>query len=108
MGIDLTPIGRTAFEPPADPVRRAPASAFDAAAISSGEVPAAPPPEVLDAIGAAARAAEELHAQGRELRFDVDDASGHVTVQVCDLDGDVLRTIPPSRALDVATGSPLD
>jgi hypothetical protein len=29
-------------------------------------------------------------------------------VDVCDLDGNVLRTIPPSKLLDVATGAPLD
>jgi hypothetical protein len=109
MGIDLTPVGSTAFEPASDAAgSRRPRPVYDAAAISSGTVPDAPPPEVLDAIGVAAGAVDELHAQGRELRFDLDEETGHVLVQVHDLDGNVLGTIPPSRALDVATGAPLD
>jgi flagellar protein FlaG len=108
MGIDVTAIGSTGPEPPLERAARPAPAVFDAAAISPGEVPDGPPPEVLDAVGAAARAYEELHAEGRELRFDLDADSGHVTVEVRDLDGHVLRTIPPSQALDVATGSPLD
>ena len=82
----------------------------DAADVSSTEIPSSPPADVLDAVDAAARAVRELHAQGRELHFvpasESDD--GHMRVEVRDLDGNVLRTIPPSQALDVATGSPLD
>jgi hypothetical protein len=108
MGIDLTPIGSTSLTPPRDAAPRRARAAMDAAAISSGEVPASPPPEVLDAVTAAQDAFEQLHAQGRELRFDLDEATGRVTVAVQDLDGNVLRTIPATQALDIATGAPLD
>jgi hypothetical protein len=108
MGIDLTPIGSTSLTPPAGAAPRRARSAFDAATISPGEVPASPPPEVLEAATAAQSAYEQLHEQGRELRFDVDEDTGHVTVAVQDLDGNVLRTIPGSQLLDVATGAPLD
>ncbi|HYV15179.1 MAG TPA: flagellar protein FlaG [Conexibacter sp.] len=108
MGIDLTPIGSTSLTPPRDAVPPRARAAMDAATISPGEVPAYPPPEVLEAATAAQDAYEQLHAQGRELRFDVDEDTGRVTVAVQDLDGNVLRTIPGSKLLDVATGAPLD
>jgi len=107
MSLDIGPIGRVTYGGASDPSPpRAPVAA-DAVELSSGEIPAGPPPEVLDAVGAAARAYEELHAHGRELRFDLDESSNRVIVQVCDLDGNVLRTIPPSEALDLAAGAPL-
>jgi hypothetical protein len=79
----------------------------DTLAVSTGDVPASPPPEVLEAMDAAGRVARELHATGRELRFvpPEDGAGGRVRVEVRDLDGNVLRTIPPSELLDVATGA---
>ena len=63
-------------------------------------LPASPPTEVLDAIGAAAERAAELRSENRELHFRKDEASGRVIVQVRDLAGNVIRTIPPSSALD--------
>ena len=82
----------------------------DAVDVSSATIPSSPPRRGAGRVDAAARAVRELHAQGRELHFvpasESDD--GHMRVEVRDLDGNVLRTIPPSEALDVATGSPLD
>ena len=85
-------------------------SADDTLGVSSGDVPEGPPPEVLEAMDAAGRVARELHATGRELRFvpPQDGGDGRVRVEVRDLDGNVLREIPPSELLDVATGAPLD
>jgi hypothetical protein len=71
----------------------------------SSAVPAAPPLEVRDAIGAAAARAAELRAENRELHFQKDPTSGRVIVQVRDLAGNVIRTIPPSRALDIMAGA---
>ena len=59
-------------------------------------------------IDGAGRAYRELHAQGRELRFALDPDGGPVQIEVRDLDGNVLRRIPPTELLDVATGAPLD
>lgn len=71
-------------------------------------VPAAPPAEVLDAVGAAADRADQLAAANRELHFEKDPTSGRVIVQVRDLStGEVVRTIPPSHALDVMSGGAL-
>ena len=55
----------------------------------------------------AARVAEELRAQKRELHFEAT-GNGRVIVQVRDLDGNVIRTIPPAKALEVASGASLD
>ncbi len=104
MSFDVAPIGPVRQTASQDPAKRRPPVAADSAAFS-GDVPASPPPEVLDAIDAASRAYRELHAQGRELRFDADGDRVHVTVT--DLDGNVLREIPASHALDVATGGSL-
>jgi flagellar protein FlaG len=68
---------------------------------------AGPPPELRAEMDAAARVAQELRAQGRELRFEHDDVSGRIRVEVRDLDGNVLREIPASKALDIAAGAPL-
>jgi flagellar protein FlaG len=78
------------------------APAQDSAELS---LPAHPPTEVLDAIGAAAERAAELRAGNRELHFHKDEASGRVIVQVRDLEGNVIRTIPPSKAIDVMAGA---
>jgi flagellar protein FlaG len=68
-------------------------------------LPPSPPDEVRDAIGAAAARAAELRAENRELHFRKDQTSGRVIVEVRDLAGNVIRTIPPSTALDVMAGA---
>jgi FlaG protein len=98
---------RTASAPAADfsaHLARASAPAGDVAVIS---LPPSPPPEVLDEVAAARERAAELAAQDRELHFSKDDETGRVIVQVRDLEGNVIRTIPPSDALMVMSGGPL-
>ncbi|MGH2969803.1 MAG: flagellar protein FlaG, partial [Solirubrobacteraceae bacterium] len=72
-----------------------------------GGIPASPPPDALREVDRAAARAEELYAEQRELHFELDPDSGRVLVQVRDLDGTVIRTIPGSEALDVLSGRPL-
>ena len=106
MSLEIGPL------PPIQPTgapRRAPETAstgfsvrVDTAELS---LPASPPPEVLDEIGAAADRVDELAAAGRELHFSIDEDTQRVVIQVRDLDGNVLRTIPPSAALDVMAGA---
>jgi hypothetical protein len=81
-----------------------PAPAQDTALLS---LPGSPPAGVLDAVGAAAARATELRAANRELHFRKDAESGRVIVEVRDLEGHVIRTIPPSHALDVMAGAPV-
>ena len=72
-----------------------------------GRIPAEPPPSALREVDRAAGRAKELWNDKRELHFEVDDGSGRVIVQVRDLAGHVIRTIPASEALDVLSGRPL-
>lgn len=70
-------------------------------------LPASPPPEVLDEIGAAADRADALAALDRELHFRKDEESGRVVIEVRDFEGNVIKTIPPTEALDVLAGGTL-
>jgi hypothetical protein len=111
MSLDIASIGSPNFDAAPESAPRVSrgagnAGGVDAAVISSGEIPVSPPPEVLEAMDAAARVARELHEQGRELRFV--NAEDGVRIELRDLDGNVLRTIPPGDLLDIATGAPLD
>lgn len=63
-----------------------------------------PPPEVQAEVQAAARCAQRLHEMGRRLCFEPDPDGGRVRIEVRDLDGNVLRRIPPSEALEIAAG----
>jgi len=71
-------------------------------------MPSRPPVEVLQEMEAASRRYEELRSQQRELHFTRDPHANRVVVEVRDLDGNVLRTIPPSKALDVIAGGSLE
>jgi hypothetical protein len=81
-----------------------PPVAVDTAQLS---LAAYPPAEVLDAVGAAADRVDQLVAENRELHFRKDEETGRVIVEVRDLEGNVIRTIPPSSALEVMSGAAL-
>jgi FlaG protein len=83
---------------------RASAPKGDVAVIS---LPPSLPPEVLDEVAAARDRAAELAADNRELHFSTDKDTGRVIVEVRDLEGNVIRTIPPSHALHVMSGGAL-
>jgi hypothetical protein len=67
-------------------------------------VPRVPPMDVQRDVQFAAQRAAQMAADDRELHFTVDGETGRVVVQVRDLDGEVLRTIPGTHALDVLAG----
>jgi uncharacterized FlaG/YvyC family protein len=79
-----------------------------AQAATADTMPSRPPVDVLKEMEAASQRYEDLRSQQRELHFSHDPQQNRVIVEVRDLDGNVLRTIPPSRALDVIAGGPLD
>jgi hypothetical protein len=85
----------------AEPASAAPAVALDT-------LPTSPPREVLDQMESAAQIHDQLSAQGRELRFARDAQSGRTRIEVRDRGGNVLRTISPAQALEVAAGAPLE
>lgn len=66
------------------------------------------PAELVAEVATAARRAEELRAEGRELRFELDPETRQVRVEVRALDGTVLRRIPLREALEVAGGARLE
>jgi FlaG protein len=117
MSFEIGPINPS--RPGVAPARRAPtAGAPDFQATLEGVgrsatsrdvatvgIPASPPAEVLDAIGAAADRVDAMAAEHRELHFERDPESGRVVVQVRDLaTREVVRTIPPSEALGMLSG----
>jgi hypothetical protein len=77
-------------------------------AVSLDTLPASPPQQVLEEMATAARVHDGLRAMGRELHFAHDENSGRMTIEVRDNGGNVLRTISPAQALDVAAGKPLE
>jgi hypothetical protein len=72
------------------------------------DVPATPPEGLRAEMARAAARQDELRSTGREMHFATDPDSGRLVIQVRDLDGNVLRTLPPSQALDVISGAPLE
>jgi hypothetical protein len=117
MSFEIGPISPAPRPDGASPARAgAPAGAPGFQAVLSAatadkavlSLPGSPPPAVLDEVGAAATRAEQLAAQQRELHFERDSHTGRVVIQVRDLSsGEVIRTIPPSDALDVLAGGNL-
>jgi hypothetical protein len=70
-------------------------------------IPAAPPVEVLDEIGAAADRAHQLWMENRELHFARDAVTGRLVIEARDRAGNTIGTIAPSEALDVLAGASL-
>jgi hypothetical protein len=117
MSSPITPAPGPAAAQPAPPTTAATASApLQGAgapatlqpAVSLQTIPASPPQEVLDQMASAAQIHDELSSQGRELRFARDAQSGRTRIEVRDRGGNVLRTISPAQALEVAAGAPLE
>lgn len=75
--------------------------------VSTPQIPDAPPREVLEAVSAAAGAYDRLQAAGRRLHFDLHAATGRLTVEVLDREGNRLATVRPSAVLEIAAGAPL-
>ena len=71
-----------------------------ASAIGSTDTPPIPA-EVWDQVDAAARLAENLHAEGRAVRFDVHKLDGGVVASLVDDDGGMLRPLLLDDVVDV-------
>jgi hypothetical protein len=74
--------------------------------VSVDTFPSSPPPEVLDQMATAATAYENLRAQGHELHFSHDTQSGRIAIELRDRDGNSVRDVSPSEALEIAGGKP--
>jgi hypothetical protein len=110
MNFDIPPVGgaeRTGPSPRSAPPNQADFRASLEAAVNVNTLPASPPPSVLEEMHAAARVAAELRAQSRELHFEPK-GNGRVQIEVRDLEGNVIRTIAPAKALEIASGAPVE
>ena len=74
---------------------------------SCAEPAGAPCAEAISAMRVAGEVARQLYESGRELRFTISPSPAGVEVLLCDVDGIVLSRMTPSRALEIASGSPV-
>src|SRR4051812_42801477 len=112
MSFALPPIGRS--EHAAPPARtEGPASAGSEAAVVRSKapvepIPSSPPTQVWGEMQDASRRVAELRARDRELHFEKNPDTGRVMVEVRDGNGALIRVIPPSEALAVVAGAPVE
>jgi hypothetical protein len=72
-----------------------------------GSIPPAPTEEARAMVDRAAQVVDDLYKSNRELHFSMDKSTNRVVIEVRDLEGNVLKTIPPAKALDVMAGAEL-
>ena len=66
--------------------------------------PDTPPAEVLESLDNAQRVLSDLDTRQVSLRFSVDPESSRIHVKVMDNDGNLIREVPATQALDVLSG----
>jgi hypothetical protein len=76
--------------------------------VGADDIPASPPPEVLDAIAEAYAAYERLAASGHYVRFDLNEVTRRLALELTDASGTPLRSLSPRAVLELAAGAPLD
>ena len=108
MSFDIAPVGRTPGTAPAATEKTHDSAPSHAVQASDSVKVDTMPPEVQEAMGVAAQAYQKLQADGRQMRFKVNEGTGKLVVEIHDLQGNLLFEIPASKALDVAGGESLD
>jgi FlaG protein len=107
----FTPYQALAASPLGGVAAKAHASGATAAAHGADtlvdSIPPAPTEEARTMVDRAAEVVDDLYKNNRELHFSLDKATNRVVVEVRDLEGHVLKTIPPAKALDVMSGGAL-
>ena len=107
MHMDVPPLGAAERTSSAARPNAPGGPAFDPVAAGSSDIPVAPPAEVMRDVEAAARRADWMREQGQELHFEIDPDTRRVRVEVRNLNGEVVRVIPASEGLAIATGGAL-
>jgi len=98
-----TPIDRV--NPPAPTQATEASAAASPVSASVDAIPSSPPSEVLDAMGAASDRYDALAAENKHVGVQITDDTGGVTVQVTDLEGNVISPpLPPSSVFDILDG----
>ena len=64
-----------------------------------------PPQRVWREVDDAAQVWDDLHAQGHQVHFEIDEESGRVAIEMRDLNGRTLDTLSPSETLAIASGA---
>jgi flagellar protein FlaG len=100
----ITRTGVTPVEPSTPARRRDPVAPTGRSPIEP--IPANPPQDLLDDLDTAARVLDDLDEKNVDLKLAVDDKTGRVHVELRDADGQVLRRVPASQALDLLAGEP--
>jgi hypothetical protein len=112
MSFELPPVGGPQQTTPPQrvpaPGDAASAQALGAAVEVDVSIPSSPPSELYKEMAAASRRVDELAAEGRELHFSSEEDTGRIIVEVRDLEGNVIRTIPPSKMLEIMSGGKLE
>ena len=97
------PVSKVSAEPALQAAQPKPGVVEESGTIV-GDVPPAPTPEARELVAKAADVVQKLHANNRELHFSTDESTNRVVIEVRDLDGNVIKTIPPKKALDILSG----
>lgn len=66
--------------------------------------PETPPAEVLEALDHTQKVLSDLDAKQVNLQFSVDPGSSRIRVKVLDGDGNLIREVPATQALEVLSG----
>lgn len=64
----------------------------------------APPPQVLEEIAAAGGIHEQLRESGRHVRFFIAEPGEHAYLEIHDDDGNLVRTVSMTEAVELAAG----
>ena len=101
MSFDVSPPGATPYTASSvDRTQRASEGSQASFRVAGSSAPPIPT-EVWDQVDAAARLAESLHAEGREVRFDVHKLDGGVVASLVDDQGGLLRPLLLPDVVDV-------
>jgi hypothetical protein len=100
MSFDVPPLTRSFAAPSVDRSRIAAPRSEAPFSLAEGATPPIPD-EVWDQVDAASRLAEDLHAHGRGVRFDVHKLDGDVVASLVDEDGALLRPLLLTDVVDV-------
>ena len=102
MSFDVSPLGASPYAASPSIARSARATARRRRSRASAARAAPPiPTEVWDQVDAAARLAENLTAEGRQVRFDVHKLDGGVVASLVDENGGLLRPLLLQDVVDV-------
>jgi hypothetical protein len=102
MTFDVSPLTRSLGAASVDRPARAPGRTEESFADVTRSLATPPiPDEVWDQVDAASRLAENLHAQGRAVRFDVHKLDSDVVADLVDDEGGVVRPLDLGDVIDV-------